>query len=85
MNLREKQMKSASLRNPLKTKSAYYNVRVAQGTEKDPFSENAITQAMHSREKETHPEFYNVKSMGKLIKADCPGLEDDYYNKQKLV
>ena len=23
--------------------------------------------------------------MGKLVEASCPGLEDDYYNKQKLV
>lgn len=74
-------MKTESMKNPLKTKSAYHNVRIAQNTGKDPFSENAITQAMHSSEKEAFPEFYNIKSMGKLVEASCPGIEDDYYNK----
>lgn len=69
------------MKHPLKTKSAYYKVRIAEGTEKDPFSQSSLTQAMRSQQKEEHPEFYNVKSMGKLIDPSCPGLEDDYYNK----
>jgi len=40
---------------------------------------------MFIKDKELNPEFYNIKSMGKLIKDECPGLEDDYYNKQRLV
>lgn len=56
-------------------------VRVAAGAEKDPFSSQAITKAMYIKDKEMNSEFYNVRSMGKLISEDCPGLEDDYYNK----
>ena len=48
-------MKTQAMKHPLKTKSAYHVVRIAEGTEKDPFSENAITQAMRSKEKEEHP------------------------------
>ena len=40
---------------------------------------------MFIKDKETNPEFYNVRSMANLIKEEFPGLEDDYYNKQGLV